>query len=143
MIKKVDTYQIFDGTKTAIWINSQRHFEANAFQAKITNQKEEIDLCGEFMTKPMVMGGKGTGSIGLYKTDSSNIELFDAEHPNAQSEIVYYAGAPNGDGERIRLTGVTFDETTLADYQAKKAGQVTIPFTFTDYKVLERVEASI
>lgn len=144
MQKKPEAYHVFNGTDTAVWINSERHYEINSIQAKVTYSKEDIDFCGGFYTQSITTGAKGTGSIGIYKTDSSNLSFFDEEHPNQQSEIIFRVDSPDAVGaERIRLTGVMFDDTTLADYTAKKAGQVTIAFTFTGWETLETAAATI
>ena len=39
--------------------------------------------------------------------------------------------------KRIALMGVSFDDLTLADWEAAKLGQIESPFTFNDYQMLD------
>ena len=43
--------------------------------------------------------------------------------------------------ERISVYGVSYDEQTLADWAAAKAGSATIPFQATSFQYLDKVEA--
>lgn len=42
--------------------------------------------------------------------------------------------------ERVALYDVSFDDLTLADWQAAAIGSVTAPFTFSDYEYLDQIE---
>ena len=145
MNKPFEAYRIFNGTHTAVWIDSVRHYEAYGVSAKVTLNTESIQMCGAFMEDTKTISGKGEGAIELYKTDSSNIGIaFDPENPDKRHEIVFKVDDPAAIGaERIRLIGVHFTETTLAAYQAASIGRVTLPFTFADYKLLESVAPTI
>ena len=47
---------------------------------------------------------------------------------------------PDSDGaERIKLTGCTFDELTLANWEAKKLGEESVPFSFTGWELLDTI----
>ena len=138
------TTKIFSGTNTAVWINSKRVKTVSAVQAKVAYTKNDISMCGQFYDDSIIVGAKGTGSITVYKSDSTNLSLIDETNPNKRNEIVFLNDTPDANGrERIRLSGVTFDDTTLGDYEARKEGSVTLPFTFTGWKALEKVEATI
>lgn len=41
--------------------------------------------------------------------------------------------------ERVKFTGVTFDEVTLADWEAGKNGEESIPFTFDDVEIIDSI----
>ena len=43
----------------------------------------------------------------------------------------------NPNNQRIALMGVSFDDLTLADWEAAKLGQIESPFTFNDYQMLD------
>ena len=43
--------------------------------------------------------------------------------------------------ERVVLKNVSFDDLTLADWEADTLGSTECPFTFTDYEYLDTVEA--
>ena len=38
------------------------------------------------------------------------------------------------------MTGCTFDELTLADWEAKKLGEESVPFTFTGWELLDTIK---
>ncbi|MBU5231251.1 phage tail tube protein, partial [Intestinimonas butyriciproducens] len=40
---------------------------------------------------------------------------------------------------RVVLSNVSFDDLTLADWEAKSVGKVECPFTFTDYEFLDEI----
>jgi hypothetical protein len=42
--------------------------------------------------------------------------------------------------ERIVVRDAVLDELTLADWAAKKAGEESIPFTFSDWDLLDTIE---
>ena len=42
--------------------------------------------------------------------------------------------------ERVALYNVSFDDLTLADWQAATMGTVTAPFTFSRYELLDTIE---
>jgi hypothetical protein len=41
--------------------------------------------------------------------------------------------------ERIQLTGCTFDELTLVNWEAKKLGEESIAFSFTGWETLDLI----
>ena len=41
--------------------------------------------------------------------------------------------------ERVTLKNVSFDDLTLADWEAKQVGKVECPFTFTDFEFLDTI----
>ena len=54
--------------------------------------------------------------------------------------IITKLADPDSDGvERIKLTGCTFDELTLADWEAKKLSEESYAFTFTGWEVLDTI----
>lgn len=145
MNKPFTAKDVVSGTYVDVWVDSVRHYELVSIQAKITVNKEEIPRAGEFMIDHKATNGKGTGSIELYKTDSSNLtDYIKLENPNERHEIVFKVDDPDVAGaEHIRLTGVSFDDLTLADYSLQASAKVTLPFTFTGFKPLQKMEAAI
>lgn len=56
----------------------------------------------------------------LHHTIISNLD--DPDNPNSQ---------------RIAVKGTSFDDLTLADWQAAQLGQIEAPFTAEDYDILD------
>ena len=55
------------------WLDGERMAECYGCQAKVQINAETINLPGEFMEHQKPTGGKGTGSLSLYKVDSGMI----------------------------------------------------------------------
>ena len=61
--------------------------------------------------------------------------------PEAKTGYVALGSYPDSYGaERVALYDVSFDDLTLADWQAAAVGSVTAPFTFSDYEYLDQIE---
>ena len=45
---------------------------------------------------------------------------------------------PRG-AERVAVYNVSFDDLTLADWQAATVGRVTAPFTYSHYELLDQI----
>ena len=50
------------------------------------------------------------------------------------------AFGPTVCAERVAVYNVSFDDLTLADWQAATVGRVTAPFTFSRYEFLDQIE---
>ena len=85
------------------------------------------------------------GTLKLNKVTSYFINLLSENIKAGKTTtctIISKLADPDSNGvERIKLAGVTFDELTLANWEAKKLGEESIPFTFTDWKLLDTIAA--
>ena len=43
----------------------------------------------------------------------------------------------NPSNQRVALKGISFDDLTLADWEAARLGQIEAPFTFEDWEVID------
>lgn len=135
--------KVINGTFAEVWINDVLVDEISAFQAKIEFDKEDIDICGEMMTQHKITGYSGTGSMTLKKTNSRMIKLLanfmkDGLEPDV-TIVGKLADPGNGGSERISISGVSFDDLTLFDFEVKTLGEVECPFTFTKYKFIDLI----
>ena len=48
--------------------------------------------------------------------------------------------ALNAQAERIKFTGVTFDEVTLVDFENGKLGEESYPFEYEDFEFLDTID---
>ena len=136
--------RILNGTFGELWLDGEYVAEVYKFQAKISINKESVKLCGKLMEDSKMTGTKGTGSVGLYKA-SSRLPKLVASKLKARQEprftIISKLDDPDAYGaERVSVTGVSFDDLTLADWEAAVNGKVEAPFTFTDFEYLDLVE---
>lgn len=135
--------EVINGTWGEVWINDDLVDEISAFQAKIEFNKEDIDVCGEMMTQHKITGYSGTGSMTLKKTNSRMIKILsdfvkDGSEPDV-TIVGKLADPANGGSERISLTGISFDDLTLFDFEVKSLGEYECPFTFTGFKVIDSI----
>lgn len=134
---------VINGTWGEVWINDELIEEITAFQAKIEFDKEDVYMAGEMMKHHKITGYSGTGSMTLHKTNSRMVKLLaDFIKEGAEPEVVIVgklADPGNEGAERISLTGVSFDDLTLFDFEVKALGSCECPFTFTGFSVIDSI----
>ena len=86
-------------------------------------------------------GISGTGTVRIYNATSRLIQAEAQAPKNGQDlrhTLISNLDDPdNPSNQRISVTGVSFDDLTLADWEAAKPGQIEAPFTFEDFDVLD------
>ena len=144
MARSIDSAKrIINGLYGEVWVDGEKIAECTACQAKVAKNKQTVNLCGQFMDDTKVTSGSGTGSLTLYKVDSGFIQG-QRELQNGvdvRCTIISKLRDPDSFGaERVALYNVSFDDLTLADWQASTMGTVTAPFTFSRYELLDTIE---
>jgi hypothetical protein len=138
-----DAKNVINGTYGEIWCDSDYLAEAIGLEAKITLDKSEVNMCRKLSKGYKVTGSDGKGTLKMNKVSSYFIrKLGDAikAGKTPTSEIITSLKDPDAFGtEKIKLTGVVFDELTLANWEAKKNGEESIPFTFDSFEVLDSI----
>ena len=135
--------RVINGTYGEVWVDGEKVAECTACQAKVAKQKETIRLCGQFMSDAKATGADGTGSLTLYHVDSGFLQrqrdLQSGVDPRCT--VITKLRDPDSYGaERVALYNVSFDDLTLADWQAAAVGTITAPFTFSRYDLLDTIE---
>ena len=144
MARTIDTAKrILSGTYGEVWVDGEKVAECTACQLKVAKNKQTVNLCGQFMDDSKATSGSGTGSLTLYKVDSGFIRrqqgMQDGE--DVRGTVTSKLRAPDSSGEeRVAAYNVSFDDLTLADWQAATVGTVTAPFTFSRYELLDMIE---
>lgn len=137
--------RVMSGTWGELWLDGELIGSCYGFQAKVALDKEEVPQCGVMWTDSKVKGMKGAGSVRLYKVDSLMARKIGGDIRKGKDPrftIISKLADPDAYGaERVAIKGVSFDDLTLADWEAKNFGKVECPFTFTDYEYLDEVEA--
>jgi len=144
MARTIDSAKrVINGTHGSIWLDGEKIAECTACQGKVNKTKETINLCGQFMSDSKATSGTGTGSLTLYKVDSGFIlKCADVQDGvDRRFTIVSKLDDPDSYGaERVAFHNVSFDDLTLADWQAATVGSITVPFTFSRYELLDAIE---
>lgn len=136
--------KVFNGTFGELWIDDYYLAEVTGLEAKISLKKSEVSQTGTLFTGYKVTGIDGKGTVKLNKVSSYFITKMSKNMKAGKATvctIVSKLADPEADGtERIKFTGCTFDELTLANWEAGKLGEENYPFTFTGWEVLDSVK---
>ena len=135
--------RVISGTWGEVWLDGDKVSECYGLQAKVSFNKEDIALCGQMASDKKVTSIECTGSLRMHKV-TSRMALAIGENirkgKDVRFTIVSKLKDPDAYGaERVVLSNVSFDELTLADWEAKSVGKVECPFTFTDYEFLDEI----
>ena len=134
--------RVMNGTWGAIWADGSEIAEISAFQAKVTKNFDPINICGQMAEDRKLVSIKITGSMTLHKVYSrgaDDVEAAAVGH-DVRRTLVGKLDDPDAYGaERIAIYGMNYDEQTLMDFAAAKAGSVTVPFQATSFEYLDSV----
>ena len=137
--------KVINGTFGEAWIDDYYGAEVTALEAKISLKKSEVNQTGTLFTGYKVTGIEGKGTIKLNKISSYFIQKMSENMKAGKTTvctIISKLADPESDGaERIKLTGCTFDELTLANWEAGKLGEESYSFTFTGWEVLDAIKS--
>lgn len=132
-----DPNKAISGTYGEAWIDGEKFAEVFGLQAKMNKLKEDVPMCGvPNGVGKKLMGWEGTGSIRFHKINSRLLKK-ELDMLKQGKELVVTLVSKLADpsaygAERIAISGVTFDDITLADWEANSVGQVEKPFTFSE-----------
>ena len=137
--------KVMSGTWGEVWLEGDYVGECYGAQLKSSFNKETINLCGQMAEDKKITGISNTGSLRFHKVNSRMALLIGEQIKKGQDPrftVISKLKDPDAYGaERVAAYGVSFDDLTLADWEAKAVGKVEAPFTFTDYEFLDLVEA--
>ena len=144
MARTIDSARrVISGTWGELWIDGEKVAEVSACQAKVALNTETVNRCGRFMTTHKAMNASGTGSLTMHKVDSGFAQRMEGIKRGVDRRFTVISKLRDPDSygaERVALYDVSFDDLTLADWQAAAVGSVTAPFTFSDYEYLDQIE---
>lgn len=135
--------KILNGNSGDVWVNGKLLAQLKSIELKVTGNFEDINFCGDSATHSKYNGWTGEGTIGMYKIDSTVINMLGKAYqtgvmPNIK--IITKLTDPNtGKSERVAVTGVTFTEFTLAKFEAKTNVEEELPLKFSKYEILDTI----
>lgn len=137
------TKRVMSGTWGQLWLDGELVAECYKFSAKVTLNKEDVPQCGVMWGDTKVKSMSGKGSVGIYKVNSRMAKLVGSQIRTGKDPrfvIISKLNDPDAYGaERVAVKNVSFDDLTLADWEANTFGKVECPFTFGDYEYLDEV----
>ncbi len=135
--------RVMNGTFGTVWADGAEVAEISAFQLKVTKNWDPISMCGQMEEDRKLTGIKITGSMTLHKVYSRGADDVEAaaRGHDVRRTLVAKLDDPDAYGaERVAVYGMNYDEQTLMDFAAGKAGSMTVPFQATKFEFLDRVE---
>ena len=137
--------RVMNGTFGELWEDSVQVGEVSAFQVKLTKNFDTLNICRQMAEDRKLIGVKITGSMTLHKVYSRGSDDIQAslDGHDLRKTLVGKLADPDAFGaERVAVYGVSYDEQTVMDWTAAKAGSLTIPFQATGIEYLDKVEAN-
>ena len=135
--------RVMSGTWGEVWLNGDYVSECYGLQAKVSFNKEDVNLCRQMATDKKITSISCTGSLKLYKVNSRMAIVIGEsikKGKDVRFTIISKLEDPDAYGaERVVVRNVSFDDLTLADWEVAKNGTVEAPFTYTDYEFLDKV----
>lgn len=144
-MKSYTPEKVINGTFGEVWIDDDYMAEVTALEAKVSLDKTEVNQVGTLAKGYKITGIDGKGTLKLNKVSSYFIKKLSDNTKAGKTTtctIISKLNDPDSFGaERIQLNGCTFDELTLANWEAKKLGEESIAFSFTSWEVLDTINA--
>ena len=140
----MDSYlpeNVINGTYGEVWIDGDYMAEVTGLEAKVSLEKTDVNQVGTLAKGYKITGIDCKGTLKMNKVSSYFIKKLSDNLKKGKTvsvTIISKLADPDAFGaERIELLNCTFDELTLANWEAKKLGEESIPFTFTDWNLLD------
>ena len=136
--------RVMSGSHGEAWMDDDLCGETLGLQAKVSVNKEDVPMCGQFMVDTKVMSAKGTGTIRFHKVNSRMaIKMSDniRNGKDTRVKLISKLDDPDAYGaERVAFYNVSLDEEAIMDWKAGGTTEITIPFTFTEREWLQEVQ---
>lgn len=131
------------GSFGEIWIDSKYMAQAIALEAKMTLTTTEVAQCRTLKKGFKVTGIEGKGTLKLNHVTSFFLTYMgDAirKGKTPKATILSKVDDPDSLGEeRVKLIDCVFTELAIADWEAGKLMEDSIPFSFSDFEVMDAV----
>ena len=145
MERTLSPEKVMNGTIGEVWLDDYYLAEVLSLEAKASLEKTEVNQARTLVKGYKVTGIDCKGTLKLNKVTSYFLTKLSESIKKGKvvkCTIISKLADPDSDGiERVKLTGCVFDEITLANWEVKKLGEESIPFTFTGWEVLDYVPA--
>lgn len=134
---------VINGTWGEVWIDNDYMAQVTALEATFKLTKTDVSQTRTLTNGKKVTGIEGSGTIKLNHVSSYFISKILDDIKKGKSTpctIISNLDDPSVEGnERVKMTGCTFDEIKIADWEAGKLGEESIPFTFADADVIDAI----
>ena len=134
---------VINGTWGEVWINGEYVAEVTGLQAKVSLKTTDVNMTRTLAKHTKVIGYEGKGTLKMHKVSSMMIKIMNENMKKGKQTvctIISKLADPDSLGcERVCLKDCVFEELTLANWEAKKNGEESIPFSFSDWDILDAI----
>lgn len=134
--------QYWNGSNGNLWVNDSAWDKVKSFEAKMALEWEDVPE--GMSTERVLMGYSYEGSFTYRKSDSNYnkaIDLLFSEYAEGRvPDVSIVSKAYNratGKTQRIKVTGITFDELTLQNWEERTPGEIEMPFKASNVEILQ------
>lgn len=135
--------QVINGTWGEAWLDNDYIAEITGLTAELAIEYEDINRPRKLGKAKKMMGFEGTGVLKMHKATSRSIKLLSAklkEGKQASFTIISKLDDPDSIGaERVVIKNVTFENLSLANWEAKTKGEEELNFSFDDWEPLDLI----
>ena len=132
----------WNGSNGDLWVNDADWDKVKSFALKMILEWEDVP--NGMGTDRVLLGYSYEGAFTYRKTDKNYnkaIDLLFAEYAAGRvPDVSIVSKAYNkatGKRQRIKVTGITFDEVDLQNWEEKTVGEIEMPFKASDVEILE------
>lgn len=134
--------QYWNGSNGDLWVNDEVWDKVRSFEVRMVLEWENIP--NGMKTERALMGYNYEGSFTYRKSDRNYNKaidlLFEEYRAGRVPDVTIVGKAYNratGKTQRIRITGITFDEVMLQNWEERTATEIEMPFQASDVEILQ------
>ncbi|MBC8579135.1 phage tail tube protein [Zhenhengia yiwuensis] len=143
-MNKFQAQQVMNGTFGELWVDGDYMAEVTAFEAKVSLDMTDVNMSRRLAKAQKVTGYSCSGSVTLNKVSSYFIKKLNENMKQGKQTvctIISKLDDPDAIGsERIVIKDAVFSELTLANWSAKSLGEEQLPFSFSEWDILDTAE---
>lgn len=136
---------MINGTFGECWVDNDYMAEVTALQAKMKLDTSEVKRTGTLEKGYKITGISGSGTLKLNKVTSYFLNKVSKDLKKGKATrmtIITNLEDPEAFGaERVRIDDCVITELTIADWEAGKLLEESIPFNFSGFEVLDSIDA--
>ena len=142
--KNFEAKTVMNGSWGEWVLDGEKVAETTGLKLEVQMDFKDVPMCGTLAKQQKPSSWTGNGSVTMQKINSRMaILLAKALKEGRTPEFVGISKLDDPDAlgaERVVVKGIQFSNLILADWSAGNNGEMTYPFTFTDYDFLDMVE---
>lgn len=137
--------QVINGTFGEVWLDDVYMAEVTALEAKASVKKSDVSMVRRLAPGKKVTGVENKGTLKMnHVTSNMKKKVADAIKNGKTPAFKILSSlkdpdAMGGQKESVMLTGVTFDEVALIDFENGKLGEESYAFEFEDFEFIDTI----